>query len=141
MPISNQPWYANAVVSVDAQLEPLALLARLLQVERAFGRIRGAANAARTLDLDLLDYHGQVSSAAVPNDLELPHPRLHLRAFVLLPLAEIFPQWRHPTLGKPVGELITTLPADQTAERMAPASGAFGTEWSGTPPAPQIGEG
>lgn len=141
VPVSDQPWYVNAVVAVACELSPSQLLARLLAVERAFGRVRGAPNAARTLDLDLLDHHSRLESVDAANGLELPHPRLHLRAFVLLPLAEIAPDWRHPRLGKAIGELIAALPADQTAERMAAAAGAYGTEWQGTPLAPRLAPG
>lgn len=89
-PIGNtaQPEFINAVAALETALAPEALLDALLEVEQRFGRIRAEKNGPRTLDLDLLLY----------NDLEidlprltLPHPRLHLRAFVLLPLAEIAP--------------------------------------------------
>jgi len=83
-------------------------------VERRFGRVRRDRNEPRVLDLDLLDYDGLVqrSGAAV-----LPHPRLHERAFVLLPLRDVAPQWRHPVLGRTVDELVAALPPGQQVER------------------------
>jgi 2-amino-4-hydroxy-6-hydroxymethyldihydropteridine diphosphokinase len=113
VPISDQPWYVNAVAAVGTTLSPPDLLAVLHRVEVSFGRERREANGARTLDLDLLAYDDLISRDGAPI---LPHPRLHQRAFVLLPLAEIAPGWRHPVLGKSVTELIAALPADQVAE-------------------------
>jgi 2-amino-4-hydroxy-6-hydroxymethyldihydropteridine diphosphokinase len=84
-------------------------LATLHEVEAALGRRRGAPNAARTLDLDLIDYDGRVE-AGPPI---LPHPRLETRGFVLLPLAEVAPGWRHPVSGRTVGDLIATLESDR----------------------------
>jgi 2-amino-4-hydroxy-6-hydroxymethyldihydropteridine diphosphokinase len=118
VPVSDQPWYVNAVAEVATDRGPAALLDLLHEVERGLGRVRGLRNAARTADLDLLDYEGLVSPpGAVP---VLPHPRLHERAFVLLPLRDIAPSWRHPRLGRSITELIVSLPPDQTAERYTP---------------------
>ena len=90
------------------------MLARLHELEATFGRRRGQRNAARTLDLDLLDYRGRISE---PGERpELPHPRLAGRAFVLLPLAEVAPGWRHPVSGQRIEALIADLPLDQRAE-------------------------
>lgn len=110
VPPSDQPWYVNAVAAVDAALPPADLLDALLAIEARFGRRRGAPNAARTLDLDLLDYDGRQCRTA---RLILPHPRLHERRFVLAPLAEIAPEWRHPILAASVMELLGRLPPGQ----------------------------
>jgi 2-amino-4-hydroxy-6-hydroxymethyldihydropteridine diphosphokinase len=127
VPPSDQPWFVNAVVEVTTQLTPAEVLAVLLRTEEDFGRRRGAPNAARLLDLDLLDYLGRISA---PDEVPvLPHPRLHERAFVLLPLRDLAPDWRHPATGTSVATLIAGLPAGQAIEPMAPASGLFGTEW------------
>lgn len=113
VPPSDQPWFVNGVAQVESDLQPGELLALLHRVESDFGRIRRERNEARVLDLDLLDYDGRVSQSGTGP--ELPHPRLQERAFVLRPLAEIAPQWRHPVTGKTVSELIAALPADQIA--------------------------
>ena len=118
VPPSDQPWYVNGVALVETRLAPPALLAALLVLEAHFGRQRGAANAARTLDLDLLDYDGRQSAT---KSLVLPHPRLHERRFVLAPLAEIAPRWRHPRLRMTARELLRRLPPGQPI-RVAGAS-------------------
>ncbi|MGC2415625.1 MAG: 2-amino-4-hydroxy-6-hydroxymethyldihydropteridine diphosphokinase [Stellaceae bacterium] len=110
VPRSDQPWYINAVARVETRLTPEALLAALLALEARFERRRGEPNAARTLDLDLLDYEGRQSAS---ERLVLPHPRLHERRFVLAPLAEIAPQWRHPLLAMSACELLRRLPPGQ----------------------------
>ena len=92
----NQPDFINAVVAVDTALTPLALLRELLAIEARHGRVRSIPNAPRTLDLDLL-LHGD-SRQGSP-ELTLPHPRMHQRAFVLLPLLEIAPDAQIPDLG------------------------------------------
>ena len=116
VPVSEQPWFINGVARLATTLDPIALLNLLQAIERQFGRERGVRNAARTLDLDLLDYEGRVEESSA---LILPHPRTQERAFVLLPLAEIAPGWRHPKLGTPVTDLIAALPAVQKAEPIA----------------------
>ena len=110
VPVSDQPWFVNGVVAVSTELAPESLLERLLALETRFGRVRGEANAARTLDLDLLDYDGRLCAT---QRLVLPHPRLHERRFVLAPLCEIAPQWRHPRLDSTAEELLARLPAGQ----------------------------
>lgn len=99
-----QPDYVNAVVALDTDLAAEALLGALLALEQAHGRQRSQRNAARSLDLDLLLYGEQVIDAP---GLVVPHPRLHLRAFVLVPLAEIAPDRAIP--GR--GSLAAWLPA------------------------------
>ena len=91
---------------METQLAPDALMATLHAIEQRFGRVRGERNAPRTLDLDILDYEGRVEAGPPV----LPHPRLDERAFVLVPLADIAPAWRHPVSGKSVAELIDALP-------------------------------
>ncbi len=91
-------------------LAPQMLLQRLMDIETAMGRRRGQVDAARMIDLDLLAYHDLVCRPkAAGGGLELPHPRLAERAFVLLPLAELVPRWRHPQSGRPVADLIADL--------------------------------
>jgi len=117
VPPSNQPWFVNGVVAVETVLEPAALLEVLHGIEARFGRVRRERNEARILDLDLLAYDQRVSAEGeVPI---LPHPRLHERAFVLRPLAEIAPDWRHPRFKRTVAALIAELPPDAAAEPIA----------------------
>ncbi|MGB6230183.1 MAG: 2-amino-4-hydroxy-6-hydroxymethyldihydropteridine diphosphokinase [Litorimonas sp.] len=106
-PGSGAPDYRNAVMAVRTMLEPGALMELLLKVEVSLGRMRGARNAPRTCDLDLIDYAGQVSDD--PHAI-LPHPRMHERDFVLLPLAEVVEEgWRHPVEKKGVAALLGAL--------------------------------
>ena len=99
------PPFINAVAGIETDLQPFALLGLLHEVETAHGRKRSAANAPRPLDLDLIDYGGRVERGAV----ELPHPRMADRRFVLEPLAEVAPGWRHPVTGQTVEALLAAL--------------------------------
>ena len=119
VPMSDQPWYFNAVAEVASGLAPDALLATLHGVEDRFGRERTARNAPRFIDLDLLDYGSFVKTLGKIGLSEIPHPRLQDRAFVLLPLRDVAPDWRHPVTGIPIDALIAALPPDQVAERLA----------------------
>lgn len=96
------PEYRNGVAIVEAKAGPQAVLEALFAIETSFGRQRTLRNAARTLDLDLIAYGRQVIAAP---GLVLPHPRAHERRFVMGPLAEIAPGWRHPVLGSTAAEL------------------------------------
>ncbi len=106
-PNPGDPEFINAVALVETAHAPAGLLARLHDIEAAFGRVRGKANAPRPLDLDLIDFGGAVSAPG-ENPI-LPHPRLTERAFVLLPLRDIAPDWRHPVTGRTVSGLIAAL--------------------------------
>jgi len=108
------PPFVNAVARIDTPLGPAALLAALHAIEAKFGRERSAANAPRTLDLDLIDYDGRIEAGPPV----LPHPRLPERAFVLVPLKDVAPDWRHTQSGKSVGDLLEAIPAtDRDAVR------------------------
>jgi 2-amino-4-hydroxy-6-hydroxymethyldihydropteridine diphosphokinase len=101
------PRYANAVALLEGEVEPALLLAELHRLEDQEGRVRGVRNAPRPLDLDLLAVGDLVREAPDP---VLPHPRLAERAFVLGPLAEIAPAWRHPVSGRTALSLLAGLP-------------------------------
>ena len=110
VPISDQPWYLNAVAEAATSFDAAATLDVLHQVETHFGRVRSVRNAARVLDLDLLDFGGQIHDQ---RDLRVPHPCMHERAFVLLPLRDLSADWTHPQTGQSLDALIDRLPADQ----------------------------
>lgn len=109
-PTRGAPPFVNGVARLEGEgAAPRDLLAALQAIEAAHGRERPYPNAPRTLDLDLLDADGALAGDAA---LTLPHPRLHLRRFVLAPLAEVAPEWRHPRTGEAVGALLAAT-ADQ----------------------------
>ncbi len=114
VPASDQPWYVNVVAEVATDLPADDLLALLHEIEDLFGRVRSVPNAPRLIDLDLLDYRGEIAPPA-PGKATLPHPRMVGRAFVLRPLADLAPEWRHPVSGTPIRDLLKALPADQIA--------------------------
>lgn len=100
------PDYVNAALKVSTSMSALDFLQSLHALEARFGRERKILNAPRSLDLDIIDFAGQVSEA---NPI-LPHPRAHQRAFVLLPLSEIDAAWKHPERDKSAFELLAELP-------------------------------
>lgn len=120
-----QPDFVNAVAEVGSDLPPRVVLARLHKIERALGRRRAVRWEERVIDLDLLAYdelvvfHGRQGprpgEAWKPRPLELPHSGLEARAFVLVPLAEIAPDWRHPVSGERAEEMLKKLPESERA--------------------------
>jgi len=95
-PDPSDPPFVNAVLCVETGEAAPAVLSRLHAIEAAFGRTRSTKNAPRTLDLDLLDWNGLVRAPERPGELELPHPRIADRDFVLAPLLDLAPRWRRP---------------------------------------------
>jgi len=108
-PNPSDPPFVNAVARIRTDLPPEELLSVLHDIEAKFGRTRHTPNAPRTLDLDLLDYGGSVQGGPP----KLPHPRLQDRAFVLVPLQDVAPDWQHPVSGQSPAELIAALPPSQ----------------------------
>ena len=113
VPASDQPDFVNGMVAVATGRGPEELLLALHRLEREFGRVRGTRNAARTLDLDLIDYDGQIRDGGTPPTL--PHPRMGARPFVLQPLIDIAPAWRHPVTGRTAAEMLAALPMEGRA--------------------------
>jgi len=107
---ANQPNFLNAAALLETQISPLDLLRGLLAIEHSMGRDRASSppKGPRVIDLDLLLYGSLVLDAPT---LTLPHPSLHERRFVLVPLAELAPEWKHPTLELSIQQLLQALPA------------------------------
>ncbi len=123
---ADQPRFLNAVVALETKLTPFELLGAVLLIEGEFGRDRtdSVPNGPRTLDLDILLYDDLVLSVA---GLEIPHPRLAQRAFVLVPLNEIAPNFRDPRSGKTVSQLLAELGANrvQSGQEVFPIESAL----------------
>lgn len=116
VPASDQPWFLNAVACVETSADPAKLLTKLHAIETRFGRKRGCRNESRTLDLDLLAYGRQ--QITILDGLVVPHPRIAERTFVLKPILEVAPGWRHPVTGKTAAEMLTNLPEGQQIRRL-----------------------
>jgi 2-amino-4-hydroxy-6-hydroxymethyldihydropteridine diphosphokinase len=104
---ADQRWFWNTVAEAETELFPLQLLARAGQVERALGRRRSIPNGPRTIDIDVLLYGNTIMKSP---SLEIPHPRIAERRFVLAPLADLAPELRHPVLRRTVRELLDAAP-------------------------------
>ncbi len=124
-PIPGAPSFVNGVARLEGSAVPEAVLAALHEIEDRFGRVRPFPNAPRTLDLDLIDAAGVLADGP---GLVLPHPRAHLRAFVLRPLAEVAPGWVHPRSGLGVDALIEEVArqAIRPLDGRSGRAGAFG---------------
>lgn len=109
----NQQDYLNAAVEIETSLSPQDLLAVLRQIENEFGRVRTIPNGPRTIDMDIILFGQQVIEST---DLTIPHPRMHLRSFVLEPLAEIAEDVYHPTIKKTIGEIWDEFDPNQLPE-------------------------
>lgn len=121
-PMSEQPPFVNAVVSVHYSGTPIELLGILNKLEGSFGRVRGERWGPRAIDLDLLAFDECIVGwdRSTPDDtlktMVVPHPRLHLRRFVLDPITDFASEWTHPVLGLKTWEMINNLPSGQVLE-------------------------
>ena len=112
---TNQPWFLNCVVAVETPLAPEKFVDNILEIERKMGRERIQKKGPRVIDTDILLFSDKILQSTT---LTVPHPAMHLRRFVLKPLAEIAPEVRHPKLKKTIRELLEELPAGQTVREL-----------------------
>ena len=110
-----QRWFLNLVVEAETGLFPLRLLSRIQHIERALGRVRSVPKGPRTIDIDIL-FHGSTVMRTPP--LEIPHPRIAERRFVLVPLVDLAPSLRHPVTHATVREMLDAAPP-QTVRRLS----------------------
>lgn len=131
--LSGQPWYVNGAAVLKTDMNADRLLHTLHEVEWSFGRVRTERWAPRRIDLDLIAYNDvQTAPCGIHGTAALPHPRMSQRAFVLLPLQEIAPDWRHPASGTTIGDLVAATGHDgvellNTAEEKHLAGTAAGS--------------
>lgn len=139
-PVGNGPDYVNSVIKAETSLSPDDLLSALHEMENQLGRVRQKRWGARVIDIDLLDYQGQIlpsrkiyqkwydmslelQKTTWPDDLILPHPRLQDRGFVLVPLRAVAPDWRHPVTGEKIDTLIAQIDNDELKQIVQLPSG------------------
>ena len=125
-PEPSDPAFINLVALVETKLRPEALLAALHRTEAAFGRVRDRANAPRTLDLDLIAFGREIRREAPI----LPHPRAAIRRFVMGPLSDIAPEWRHPVTGERAADLARLAPVGPDAAPLPQGEGGLQIERS-----------
>ena len=113
IPNKSDPKFVNSVISVETRFSPEELIKYILKVEEKFDRKREQINAPRTCDIDILDFNSEIINIFNKNIfLEIPHPRLEQRSFVLYPIREIDKNWKSPLSGKKIDQLIENLDAE-----------------------------
>jgi 2-amino-4-hydroxy-6-hydroxymethyldihydropteridine diphosphokinase len=112
-----QPFFLNMVVETATDLTPLQYLARTQAIERELGRVRGIPKGPRAIDIDILMFDTRLVQNA---SLEVPHPRMHERRFVLVPFADLAPDLRHPVTGRTIREMLDALPEGDLVQRWNP---------------------
>jgi 2-amino-4-hydroxy-6-hydroxymethyldihydropteridine diphosphokinase len=106
---TDQAWFLNLVVEIETELSPHELLAKTSGIEHELGRVRDIPNGPRTIDIDILLYGDEVIEET---DLQIPHPRMAERRFVLAPLADLAPDLRHPVTHRTVREMLASAPPE-----------------------------
>ncbi|HUC54298.1 MAG TPA: 2-amino-4-hydroxy-6-hydroxymethyldihydropteridine diphosphokinase [Candidatus Cybelea sp.] len=120
--LREQPWFLNCVVKAETHFEAVMLLRALREIESKMGSQKLVAKGPRLIDIDILLYEGETMDTP---DLQVPHPRMHLRRFVLVPLAEIAAEAPHPILKKNVKQLLEETPDHSTVKFFSPAGADF----------------
>ena len=108
-PNKKNPKFINVVIKISTNLSPLKLMKKCLNIEKELGRIRGKKNDPRTCDIDIIDYDQRILKGINNRNLTLPHPKMHKRNFVLLPLFEISKTWIHPIKKMNIKKLVNSL--------------------------------
>ena len=111
-PDKNKPKFINAVIKIKTKLSPMELLNKCLKIEKELGRRRGIKNSPRTCDIDIIDYDQKILSCKNKLNLSLPHPKMHERSFVLLPLYDLSKTWIHPIKKIGIKDLIKSINID-----------------------------
>jgi 2-amino-4-hydroxy-6-hydroxymethyldihydropteridine diphosphokinase len=114
-----QPWFLNCAVAIETNETPEQLISALLRIEQEMGRQRAQKKGPRSIDIDILLLADRIMES---KDLTIPHPAMHLRRFVLEPLAEIAPEALHPVFKKTIRELLDELPTGQAVRRIPPSA-------------------
>ena len=119
--LTNQPWFVNCAVALETEQVPEAFLGELLALEQSMGRRRTQEKGPRTIDIDILLFGDAIIETA---GLSIPHPAMHQRRFVLVPMAEIAPEQRHPILKRSMRELLDALPPGAAVRQILSSEGS-----------------